>query len=443
MVDEASVSFGVREIAEQTITTNESPSLEPPKESTDQIQANDIASLIVSNMSDEEKYRMLKNNWQPPNDFNFPVSTLRNLKFQKNWLTQYSWLVYSQSVDGAYCKFCVFLSPQEVGRSGIMPKSLVSQPFKNWVKAKEQFNHHQDLDYHKKATVFAENFIQVQEKKVVSVNLQLDKEKRAQIELNRKVLKSIVDTLIFIGRQEIACRGHRDAGPVSPEFPIQNDGNFRSLLRFRMACGDVTLEEHLKNAKKQYVSPKIQNEIIEICGKVIIDKIVSKVNEAKFFSILADETTDISGIEQFTLCIRYVDNIGSSSYLREDFLKFVPVSDVTGEGLANTLLKTLREMKLKLEYLSAQGYDGAASMSGRFNGCAAKILVDNAQAIYIHCCNHSLNLVVSDSCSIPLIRNCLGTIREIINFFRCSAQRQEYLNDEINELHNEIKKKET
>lgn len=148
-----------------------------------------------------------------------------------------------------------------------------------------------------------------------------------------------------------------------------------------MACGDVALEEHLNNARKQYVSPAIQNEIIEICGKVIVDKIVSKVNQAKFYSILADETTDISGIEQFTLCVRYVDTVGSSLFLREDFLKFLPVTDVTGEGLTNTLLETVREMQFSLEYLSAQGYDSAASMSGRFKGCAAKISNDYAQAI--------------------------------------------------------------
>lgn len=401
-------------------------------------ETDDIACVIASRLSDENKYRMLKNRWQPPKDFKFPASKPRNLKFKEHWMNQYAWLVYSQSNDGAYCNFCVFFTPEEVG--GIKPNSLVSQPFNNWKNAKEQFNYHQNLNYHKNATVFAQKFIQVREKKAVAVSVQLDKEKRAQIELNRKILTSIIETLIFIGRQEIACRGHRDAGPVTPEFPEKNDGNFRALLRFRLACGDVILRNHLQ-ISKQYTSPQIQNQIIEICGKVIVDEVVSRVNRAKFFSILADETTDVSGIEQFTVCIRYVDSDNDSAFLREDFLKFIPVTDVTGDGLAQTLMETCQAMKLDFKFLVAQGYDGAAPMSGKFNGCAAKILVKHAQAIYIHCCSHSLNLVVSDSCSIPLIRNCLGTIREIINFFRCSAQRQNCLNVAVNELHNEIKKK--
>lgn len=106
---------------------------------------------------------MLKNRWEPPSDFQFPTKTERNLKFQPQWLKEFNWLVYSKSTDGAYCNFCVFFSPESVG--GIKPNALVCQPFNNWKKAKDQFKHHQNLDYHKRATVFAQNFIQVQEKK--------------------------------------------------------------------------------------------------------------------------------------------------------------------------------------------------------------------------------------------------------------------------------------
>lgn len=91
-------------------------------------------------------------------------------------------------------------------------------------------------------------------------------------------------------------------------------------------------------------------------------------------------------------------------------------------------------------YIEALGYDGAAAMSDQFNGCAAKILAQYAHAPYIHCCNHSLNLVVNDSCSIPAVRNCLSTINAIIAFFRRSAQRQNILNEAVNELSYETKK---
>lgn len=77
-------------------------------------------------------------------------------------------------------------------------------------------------------------------------------------------MSSIVETIIFIGRQKIAPRGHRDAGRTLLEPPLENGGNFRSLLLFRMASGDQVLMEHIR-------SPKIQNELIKICGGIILD----------------------------------------------------------------------------------------------------------------------------------------------------------------------------
>ncbi|GBO10412.1 hypothetical protein AVEN_238836-1 [Araneus ventricosus] len=46
----------------------------------------------------------------------------------------------------------------------------------------------------------------------------------------------------------------------------------------------------------------------------------------------ADETTDICQIEQFSLCVQYGED--QSYKIREDFLTFFPVCDVTGAGLS-------------------------------------------------------------------------------------------------------------
>lgn len=44
------------------------------------------------------------------------------------------------------------------------------------------------------------------------------------------------------------------------------------------------------NSFISYTSLQIQNELIKICGKMILGKIISNVNKAECFSILADET---------------------------------------------------------------------------------------------------------------------------------------------------------
>jgi len=74
--------------------------------------------------------------------------------------------------------------------------------------------------------------------------------------------------VIFCGRQEIALCGHRDFGTLTTENPIENDSNFRALIRFHMNAsklsGDESYELPRRNCEHntQYTSWKIQNEII-------------------------------------------------------------------------------------------------------------------------------------------------------------------------------------
>jgi len=47
--------------------------------------------------------------------------------------------------------------------------------------------------------------------------------------------------------------------------------------------------------------------MIDACNKVLLNKVVSGVNVAKGFLILTDETADISGMEQVSFCVRYMN----------------------------------------------------------------------------------------------------------------------------------------
>jgi len=59
--------------------------------------------------------------------------------------------------------------------------------------------------------------------------------------------------------------------------------------------------------------------------------------------------------------------------MHEDFLKFVPIYEVNGKNLANTIVEELKNMNIEVSNL--RGYDGAAVMSGKMNGVFKKILI--------------------------------------------------------------------
>jgi len=133
-----------------------------------------------------------------------------------------------------------------------------------------------------------------------------------EAEENQKKLVPIVKTIILSGRQNIALRGHRDDSPLllQKSGGHKNEGNFRELLRFRTNAGDKVLESHLKNAtpRKSYISKAVQNEIIECCRLEIHDKILSKVSTAKFYAIMFDESTDLSGRSQLSTSVAKMMN---------------------------------------------------------------------------------------------------------------------------------------
>ena len=138
------------------------------------------------------------------------------------------------------------------------------------------------------------------------------------------------------------------------------------------------------------------------------------MNAAKGFSVLADETADIAGLEQLSLCARYVSD---GLHVCEDFLQFVEVHDVTGNGIAKSILAALSSFGIDVSFLRGQGYDGAAAMSGKLRGAQAIIQQSHSLAVYSHCAAHNFNLVVSDTCGLPLVRNLLGTMETVRTFF--------------------------
>lgn len=125
-----------------------------------------------------------------------------------------------------------------------------------------------------------------------------------------------------------------------------------------------------KNVKWKCPLNKPAQRLIAIIGKQIHDGIVEGANKSGFFSVLANGTTNGTQTEQFSFCAWYVEH---ETNIEEDFLTFVPVSDLNESGPAETLKTELVRLSLGLNCMRGQGYDGAAVMSGSFRGVQALI----------------------------------------------------------------------
>lgn len=132
-----------------------------------------------------------------------------------------------------------------VGKGSHQVGSFVQSPFVNWKKAIAAFENHSRLNFHKAAAIDAANFLAAYDGKQDEVAFQLNHHAKKNSLENRKKLFAIVETILLCGRQEMALRGHVDHGRLSLDEPEHNDGNFRTLLRYRATNGDKILQEHI------------------------------------------------------------------------------------------------------------------------------------------------------------------------------------------------------
>ncbi|GBP62819.1 hypothetical protein EVAR_50649_1 [Eumeta japonica] len=77
------------------------------------------------------------------------------------------------------------------------------------------------------------------------------------------------------------------------------------------SCGRAG-ERELSNSNSVFsgLSSDIQNDLIKSIAQVIRDEIKSEINFAKFVSVIADETPDISHREQMSVIFRYLTKTG-------------------------------------------------------------------------------------------------------------------------------------
>ena len=73
----------------------------------------------------------------------------------------------------------------------------------------------------------------------------------------------------------------------------------------------------------------------------ILRKIARNIQQAKFYSIMGDETADISNKEQLALCIRWVDD---DLQVHKDFMGIDKIPNTT----VDEIVKFIKVINLKL-----------------------------------------------------------------------------------------------
>ena len=155
---------------------------------------------------------------------------------------------------------------------------------------------------------------------------------------------------VFLTRQGISIRGHSES-----------EGIFLQLMHTWSKDNDI-LQSYLK--ENRYVSHQAVNEMIEILALTLLRTLLNKIKSVtglKWFSVIADEATDVCNTEQLNLSIRWI----SDDYeVHEDPIGLCRVPDTKAETLFKVITDLLIRCDLPLAMCRGQAYDGAANIQG-------------------------------------------------------------------------------
>ena len=113
---------------------------------------------------------------------------------------------------------------------------------------------------------------------------------------NHILIKKLLRIMYFLCKQKIA------------RFT-----NFEEVVQLMVENGDE-VRKHLDTAPRNanYSSHVAISKYLDAISLWVQQGILRPLKEAAFYSILADESTDIATIDELSICFRWVDSSGSS-----------------------------------------------------------------------------------------------------------------------------------
>ncbi|XP_077609214.1 zinc finger MYM-type protein 1 isoform X3 [Crocuta crocuta] len=331
----------------------------------------------------------------------------RNIK--KSWCSNFQHLKNSIKKDVTFCYSCQLFC-QKYFSCG--EESLAAQGISNWKKTLEKFRKHEKSEMHLKSLQFWREYQFCDE--AVNENVSIHSK---QIEGNKKYLQLIIENILFLGKQSLSL------GENDQSVSTVNKGNFLELLEIRAKDKGEEIFRLLNSQVDFYNSTQIQNDIIEIIKTEMLQDIVNEINVSPAFSIICDETAGSATAEQLSICVRYPQKMSKAILIKERFLGFIDVEEMTGTNLHRTIITYLQQIGVDLSKICGQAYDSTINLRGKFNKIAAEFKKEEPRALYVHCYAHFLDLAVIRFCKeVKELRITLNTLSSLFNTIHMSGE---------------------
>lgn len=167
-----------------------------------------------------------------------------------------------------------------------------------------------------------------------------------------------------------------------------------------------------------YTSRVAVVEFIEAPGIWVEELLLKRLHQASYFSIMADECTDVATIEEMSVFCQWEEN-----GVPEHLLEIVHLKKADAESIYFALVECLKEKQLEVSRIIGMGFDGASTFSGKKTGVQTRIKNIAPHALFVHCHCHLLQLAcVQAANSTNGIKHVYVTLTALWKFFHYSTK---------------------
>lgn len=285
-------------------------------------------------------------------------------KFKKQWKNEENMEWLEEKQNSAKCKICdVFI------RGGIT-----------------HVRRHKGSERHKKKMKILHSTPQVQQLLKVDKNQEL---------IKTGVKKGELKMLMFVAEHNL---------------PFSILDHLPQLIR--SVCIDSEIAKSLRCGRDKGTS---------ICKNVIAPenlKMISENMRNNWYSLIIDETTDISTAK----CLAIVARFYRGEKIQDNFLGLIEIQELTAQALFDSVCGFLTKNNIPVQKMIGFAADNASVMSGNRAGVAKKFEELLPDIFILGCVCHSLALCSSAACA-KLPSSVESLARDIISYFSRSSKR--------------------
>lgn len=182
----------------------------------------------------------------------------------------------------------------------------------------------------------------------------------------------------------------------------------------KILCKDSKIAQNIKCGRT-----KATSMINQVIGPYVKQDI-SKELRQKNFSLIIDETTDVSTSKCLVLITRHFHN--NLGQIVDQFFGLIEVKKSDAEEIFTAIKEHFKSNKIPFQNIIGLASDNAAVMSGNITGVKTKFQNENKDIFFLGCTCHSLHLCASAACKV-LPSYIEKVVKNIYNHFSHSPKR--------------------